>query len=393
MPSRANRRRASRRRNSRASDTKVPVSAPAVAIRPRRPLPAHPANHTPFTQSAPTLIYNASVLIGQIRTILALVDRSKKQKVLDDEPVVVVEEPAQENHHHCHHHKCAEPATVESALEKSCNGEKLISFEDLPPAWQGTPYVRHGYRFIPLESWPAIVRSMFTFNNEFLNIQTHVITFIWTLRNYLPVADLGELIIVVAVLFCLSASILGHTMGGCSHRGAMEMCGRIDYIGIVWLLCACNATLVFYGFAAYPHIAYPFLGLSALMAFAGSTLPLLSWFNAHENRNWRLGFFITLKTMCLLPILGIWHLYGLAGMKEFLLPFLRPVALSALGIVFFTYHLPERFMDPNGKWARRFDSVGFGSHAIWHVLSVLSITDWSIALGVVRHSFAARAYA
>ncbi|KAJ7061195.1 hemolysin-III related-domain-containing protein [Mycena amicta] len=268
-----------------------------------------------------------------------------------------------------------------------------IHYQDDAGAPTGTSQIHDTtQQFIPLERFSAILLSMFTLHNEFLNIQTHVITFICACYTFYPTKDLGETIVFIGVLCSLTASISGHLMAGCSHQQTMEMCWRVDYVGIVWVLCACNASLVFYGYVSTPHLAYPFLFVSFLMALASSTLPFVSWFNQLEHRHWRISFFIALEIAAIMPVVGIGLLYGLEGMKEFLFPFARSLVLSVLGIVFYSNHLPERFLNPDGKWARRFNSVGFGSHAIWHALSTLSIVEWRLALSVVRHSFANRAF-
>lgn len=38
-------------------------------------------------------------------------------------------------------------AEIARALEKSCNGSRLIEYSDLPEAWQGNPFVTGGYRY------------------------------------------------------------------------------------------------------------------------------------------------------------------------------------------------------------------------------------------------------
>ena len=38
-------------------------------------------------------------------------------------------------------------------------------------------------------------------------------------------------------LLCLFTSALWHTMAGCAHPGGMELCARIDYVGIGWYAC------------------------------------------------------------------------------------------------------------------------------------------------------------
>ncbi|KAF7289332.1 IZH family channel protein [Mycena indigotica] len=232
---------------------------------------------------------------------------------------------------------------------------------------------------------------MFTFHNEFLNIQTHIAAFAYSCWNWSSgTEDLGETLLLVAGLFCLAASVIGHLMSGCSDQHTMQLCNRVDYAGISWLLCACNGSLVYYGYASRPSIAYPFVAVSVMMTFAGSVLPFVSWFNQHEYRHWRISFFVALQITAITPVIGIYVLYGLQGIDDFFSPFIRPILISALGIFFYSTHSPERFLDPDGAWAKRFNSVGFGSHAIWHVLSATSILDWARAMRVVRYSFTNR---
>ena len=71
---------------------------------------------------------------------------------------------------------------VSEALEKSLRGMKLINYWDLPHPWRNNPFVTHGYRcvgsksvdvpflinprFIPIDQWSLIIRSLFAWHNE-----------------------------------------------------------------------------------------------------------------------------------------------------------------------------------------------------------------------------------
>ncbi|KAJ2919929.1 hypothetical protein MD484_g437, partial [Candolleomyces efflorescens] len=69
---------------------------------------------------------------------------------------------------------------VKRAMMRSFEGVKLIGYTDLPHEWKNNPFVVHGYRFIPVERWGLILRSVFEAHNETLNIHTHFIPFlIW----------------------------------------------------------------------------------------------------------------------------------------------------------------------------------------------------------------------
>jgi adiponectin receptor len=55
---------------------------------------------------------------------------------------------------------------VASAVRRSSGGVRLIKYNDLPHQWRNNPFVTQGYRFIPIERWPLLVMSLFTFHNE-----------------------------------------------------------------------------------------------------------------------------------------------------------------------------------------------------------------------------------
>ncbi|KAF7295973.1 IZH family channel protein [Mycena kentingensis (nom. inval.)] len=61
--------------------------------------------------------------------------------------------------------------------------------------------------------------------------------------------DPAENLFTLFALACLACSVLWHVMAGCAHRGTMETCARIDYVGIGWLIATSIATVVHYGYA------------------------------------------------------------------------------------------------------------------------------------------------
>ncbi|KAJ7847507.1 hemolysin-III related-domain-containing protein [Mycena olivaceomarginata] len=272
---------------------------------------------------------------------------------------------------------------VAGALKHSCDGRHLISYADLPAAWHNNPHISTGYRFIPLNRYPALLYSIFTPHNEFLNIQTHLLPFLLWGATF-RASDPAEAVFTACVLICLGSSVVWHTMSGCAHRGTMKFCARVDYVGIGWLISASIGTIVYYGYAAHPHLAYPFLALCLLMAVTGSILPFMAWFDRYENRLWRLSFFLALVFCAAAPVAGIALLYGASAMAAFVAPLLPTLASCALGIVFYALHVPERFLVPGGPWARRLERIGGGSHAIWHACIVLGIAQWREALSVLR---------
>ncbi|KAF8180513.1 hypothetical protein K438DRAFT_1976703 [Mycena galopus ATCC 62051] len=102
--------------------------------------------------------------------------------------------------------------SAEDALVCADFGRR-INYSDLPIDWRNNPWVITGYRY----------ESLFT----------------------------------VFALLCLASSSLWHTMAGCAHKGAMEMCAHIDYVGIGWLIAVSIGTIVHHGYACVvPELAH-----------------------------------------------------------------------------------------------------------------------------------------
>ena len=87
-----------------------------------------------------------------------------------------------------------------------------------------------------------------------VNIHTHLIPFVAWLVALFPFSpfsstasehDTPMLAFTAFALLCLFTSALWHTMAGCAHPKGMELCARIDYVGIGWYVCiSCPVFLV-----------------------------------------------------------------------------------------------------------------------------------------------------
>lgn len=111
---------------------------------------------------------------------------------------------------------------------------------------------------------------------------------IW-LRDHLPristsPEDLPSLFFTSSALLCLFASAVWHTMSGCAHRTGMELCARLDYVGIGWLIAASVGTVVHYGFYCHETPRALFLLLCVVLAVLGTIFPFMDWFNKYEYR-------------------------------------------------------------------------------------------------------------
>ncbi|KAH8107961.1 putative G-protein coupled receptor [Cristinia sonorae] len=288
-----------------------------------------------------------------------------------------------------------ERAAVEiaHAIKRSLNGSQLIHYADLPERWKNNHFVTRGYRFIPLQQWPQLVFSVFAWHNETLNIHTHFIPFLLWSMDLVPVApfwtnafyethqaDIPIFVYSVFSLLCLFTSSVWHTMAGCASPKGMELCARVDYVGIGWLISASVSTFVYYGFEGYPTECKLFMGLCLLMGLSGTILPFCSWFNQRKYRAWRNAYFVSLPVASVAPVAYLCFLHPPSAVLSFLANLAPSIGVYLLGFIIYATHFPEGFLNPKSEhhWL---DWVGGGSHAIWHVCVVLGISlhRWGMA--------------
>jgi len=277
---------------------------------------------------------------------------------------------------------------ITRAIKQSLQGSKLIHYVDLPPQWRNNPFVARGYRFIPLDKWPLIIMSLFAWHNETLNIHTHLIPFILWLTNCIPIfnssslQDIPEAAFITFALVCLFSSVVWHTMAGCAHHDGMDLCARIDYVGIGWLISASVGTVVYYGFQCHPNLGKFFLACCFLTGVAGNAFPFLKWFNDPVYRHVRVAFFVTLAFTGIAPLAVLAHLHSLRQMIAYTSPVCPSLISYLIGLVFYTTHIPERFISE--RFSHWFDWCGGGSHAIWHAFIVLAISQHRAAIASLR---------
>ncbi|KZP22033.1 HlyIII-domain-containing protein [Athelia psychrophila] len=280
---------------------------------------------------------------------------------------------------------------IKNAVQRSLHGTELIHYQDLPQKWRSNQYVNTGYRFIPLEKWPLIVRSMFSFHNEFLNIHTHLIPLVaWSTALLTLPSDPVETAYTFFALVCLFCSVIWHTMRGCAHHKGRDLCARVDYVGIAWLIAASVGTVAHYGFRCHPHIGQVYLLLCLMSGIAGTVFPFMDWFDQHEYKGWRILFFLSLGFTAVGPLATLAYLHGIEKMREFAVffhlppaPIGPPILSCTVGLVFYATHVPERYIT-GYKFSHWLENVGLTSHAIWHLFVVLAISQHKFAISHMR---------
>lgn len=273
---------------------------------------------------------------------------------------------------------------VTDAIKRSFDGLRLINYSDLPAPWRSNPFVGHGYRFIPIERWSLIILSLFAFHNETLNIHTHLLPFLhWAISlillfNNASISDVPELLFMSFALLCLLSSAVWHTMAGCADQRSMELCARVDYVGIGWLISASIGTIVYYGFKCHPIIGNIFLGLSLATGLAGNIFPFMTWFNEYEYRFYRVGFFLVLAFSGLGPMIAMSMLHSRKEMLDFIAPVVPSLFSYIIGLIFYVTQFPECILPANVR--RKLDIIGCGSHSVWHCFIVLAVSQHKTAI-------------
>ncbi|KAG6919381.1 hypothetical protein DXG01_006930 [Tephrocybe rancida] len=253
-------------------------------------------------------------------------------------------------------HKAAND--VANAVKRSLQGVRLLQYSDLPQQWRNNP-------FIPLEKWPLIVASVFALHNETLNIHTHLIPFLLWGLNSVPfinpnaIIDTPERLFMCFALLCLFSSTVWHTMSGCADGKSMDLCARIDYVGIGWLISASVGTVVHYGYRCYPVLGQTFLSLCFLTGLAGNILPFMDWFNRNEYRSFRVAFFLSLAFSALAPLAGLGLTHSWREMFAYIGPVVPSLISYLTGLVFYVSHFPERLLPPSIQ--HKLDHIGGGA--------------------------------
>ncbi|GAA5993663.1 hypothetical protein JCM10908_000667 [Rhodotorula pacifica] len=285
-----------------------------------------------------------------------------------------------------------------SALE--IGRERLLRYEELPEEWRNNPHILHGYRYIPIEQYGALFKSMFQWHNETVNIQSHFIGFLSLtalLIYYLffsptsphPLVDPHPGDTAIAVLFvisamhCLACSTFWHICSGCATTGWFRGAACIDYVGISGLIAASVAGATYYGFYDHPQLANAYMAFNFLVGGIGMLVPWQQWFNQREYKMYRIAFFVSLAASAVAPIAHRSLLVGTADTIRFYSPALPSVFAYLAGLLFYANQFPE-CCSP-GSW-----HIG-ASHQLWHVAIVAAVwlhwkamSDWSTTVALAR---------
>ncbi|GJJ06150.1 hypothetical protein Clacol_000339 [Clathrus columnatus] len=226
---------------------------------------------------------------------------------------------------------------IKRALEESKDGRRLIPFEYVPRRYQYNHHVRTGYRFIPLSAWPRLLLSVFQFHNETANILTHLLPLLYSLRAiWTTIPPFPHFIQSISTNLSMAESAEDIIDAFDIPRRAFVFAANLC------LLCSC---------------------------ICASILPFTDRFNAPANKNGRLAFFISLAVVAVVPLTHLAAIHSIWDTYFFIRPEIPSILSYSIGVIFYAFHIPERFVPDEWKWCT--DLLGGGSHAIWHVCIII----------------------
>mmetsp|Transcript_15628 Transcript_15628/g.33736 ORF Transcript_15628/g.33736 Transcript_15628/m.33736 type:complete len:514 (+) Transcript_15628:115-1656(+) len=255
------------------------------------------------------------------------------------------------------------------------------------PEWARRPFITHGYRPIgaPLRD---IAMSAFNIHNETVNFWSHFIPsvlfgtialpYVFVVRlAHQPLADRALMAAyVLAATACHSASSAYHLFQCRSERAFSSLC-RIDYKGIISLICASQLpalnVLISRKDAVLGAVA-----LFTLVVMWVLGLPLVSMLERRALDGLKNALMITMAAYGAAWALALRALdaaayYAPGEWAFFANRTLAMYGLYAVGFVVFGLKVPERWMP--GK----VNVVGH-SHQIWHVAVTAACVLWLVAL-------------
>ncbi|KAM7288107.1 progestin and adipoQ receptor family member 3 [Ixodes scapularis] len=258
----------------------------------------------------------------------------------------------------------------------------LKSYEEAPTFLQQNPFIRTGYR-CNLELRRCF-RSMFQWNNETLNIWTHLAGFLIILGLLVhdllfrlddarpsPMDRFYCVALCATYMTTLLLSVVYHTFN-CHSEHSYNCLLKWDVLGVALSLSVTFISGVHYAFACRADLETIYNGIEVSMVVIVLVLNFAPKFSGPEYEKARLVVLSSLVIFGLVPTAHWFSLNGgfAAPIVQLLLPRIAVMFLY-MGVAFtvYKYRIPECF------FPGRMDHLG-SSHQIWHVVVFLSLVWW-----------------
>ena len=257
-------------------------------------------------------------------------------------------------------------------------GRRLYSFQDLPFWQQDNDKILTGY-VRETNSFTKCIQSLFYFNNESVNIYSHLIPSIaylclslFLIDTFLiprfPTTGTSDYIFInvflIGAFFCMLCSGCFHCLKQHSEKYS-NFWSKLDYLGIIILIACSMISLVYFGY--FDHLQYFkfFFGLTCVLAIICSIVVMNEKFNVAKYRPLRATFFATFGMSGIIPLATGFYIFGFHGVLQRInLTFVLWEALFYIvGATLYGFRIPES-LSPG-----RFDLIG-SSHQMFHFLVV-----------------------
>lgn len=273
---------------------------------------------------------------------------------------------------------------AEASEDAARKGAGLRTYEQAPEFLRQNQFIRTGYR-CNLALY-GCARSAFQWNNETLNIWTHlsgllvmlalfVHDVLYRLDEVSPSAlDRAYCVVLcVAYMTTLLLSVVYHTFN-CHSERCYHSLLKWDVLGVALSLSMTFFSGVHFAFGGCrPQLAWAYSGVEAAIVVAALVLNFAPRFaNRAEFEPARL---LALSCLVLFGLVPTAHWVVLNGgfgapIVQLLLPRIA-VLFGLMGVAFVVY----RFRLPECFWPGRVDYV-CSSHQIWHVVVFLALVWW-----------------
>ncbi|KAI5950273.1 IZH3 [Candida jiufengensis] len=237
------------------------------------------------------------------------------------------------------------------------NAEKfnMIHYYELPLLWRENKFIINGYRFSLKNT--TILKSVFKFHNETMNIWSHLIGFFGMLyislvhfpstkifQNNSFYDNLTMYAFLGAAITCLVSSSIWHTYSCCAHFPTRSNFACIDYSGITILISFSIVTVEYCALYNHPTLLIYYMIFSVLCCISGFILNWSSYFDKPECRSLRIAFFVGLSCSGASALLCQSYYEGLLYSLKFFIPLCyKSFLFYGIGVVFYGGLIPERW--------------------------------------------------
>lgn len=269
--------------------------------------------------------------------------------------------------------------TTTSTVTTTKTRRNLLYWDDLAPWQRDNHYIHSGYR-PATNSYASCLHSLCYFQNESINIYTHLLSALLTfpiaywlydaITFRYPTANTADTAVFacffVGSAFCFTMSATYHTIS-CHSAIIARKANALDYLGIVGLITGSFIPSIFYGFYCRPDLQHLYWGMICSLGMACAVVTSIQRFRTPEWRKFRAVLFVCMGLSGFVPIThwvldkGISQVRQDTGLDWLILQ----GALYILGAFIYASRIPEKW------YPGRFDLVGH-SHQIFHVLVILA---------------------